>query len=839
MNTMMRKLVVAALGCGICSAQAYDLHIKTLTPITESRTPAGEAMTFYEDGEPQFAIVAWQENQGRGKLGNSHQSIIPAVRYLTTAFEKCFGKAPEVFKPSQTNEIAKYRYRLLVGDQPATRELGIDWTRIPDQGFVIRTFEKGLVIVGHDSILDPDYNRKPLDKNGASLGTMYGALDFTERFLGVRYYYIGDDGTIYPQQKDLTVAPVAYEDAPVFVMRGTPYSIFMPVGNEKRKEALAKYMPGKLDTSVTATWRVGGTLSTRHNHTPEPLSFTKGMTDEEKRKVFYTSPSGQFFHNPGGHFGNYFDVINLEGHFADIYAQAVKDYVASDGKVNPRNLGSMVNSTCVTYSQCDTMLVAADFMDDPVVKELGLVTPADIAFAKEESRALMRNICGRMHQYLARKLAEAAPNRTIAFSAYYNTLWAPTDPRWRFPEGVDIDVEVCDGSLATFPYSKHVIRRSQTLFGDWSAAMNGKPVSTAYLYNPGDAFMRSVFGEYVGQIVKVLGPRLGRNHINVDCGVIYPIFYSYYVLNRSQWNPAFDAAAAVDESFDLCCGPKVGAHMKDFHNYVRAMTMRWQTETEDYPKPKVTVADIDAMEGFLAKARAATVPGTVEARRFELMASYWPDKFDRLRKIAGYKHPHYNVTRVAADAVTVDGRADESVWKDAPSFRFFNVETGAPAYVPSTLKLAWDEKGLYGFFETIDPPVDAPAGKDIWAGDVTEMFVSQGETMEVWNQVAVDTLNRVWSQRKRELPIPQPADVQWNVAERGFKSAVTKDAKSWRIEFFAPFAMFADPAAPKKGDTWRFFFVKDRSDEPRVPDGTALVIQANSNVAQYDFIHFE
>ena len=836
----MKGMLFFALIGGAFAASAYDLHVKTLTPIVEQSVPAGEAMRFYENGEPQFAIVAWQENQGRGPLGNSQQSIVPAVRHLTNAFARCFGRAPVVFKPSETDAIAKYRYRLLVGDQPETRAMGIDFRRIPDQGFVIRTFPQGLVIVGNDTILDPEYNRRPLERNGAGKGTMYGALDFAERFLGVRYYYIGDDGTIFPRQTDLTVAPVAYADHPVFTMRGTPYSTFIPVGNEKRKAALAKYIPGRLDQSVVETWRIGGTLSTRHNHTPEPLSFTKGMTDAEKRKVFYTSPSGHFFHNPGGEFGNYFDVVNLEGHFSDIYAQAVKDYVASDGKVNPRNLGPMVNATSVTYAQCDTALEEADIIGHPVVKELGLITPEDVAFAKtEDRRGLMRNVCGRMHQYLVRKLHAAAPGRTICLSAYYNTLWAPTDPRWRFPEGVDIDVEVCDGWLASFPYSPRVIRRSQKLFGDWSAAMHGKPVSTAYLYNPGDAFMRSVFGEYVGQVVKVLGPRLGRHHINVDCGVIYPIFYSYYVLNKSQWNPDFDAAAAVDEAFDLCCGPAAGRHLRAFHDHVRAMAMRWQTETEDYPKPKVGVGDIDILEGHLARARAAVKPGTVEARRFELMASYWPDKFDRLRRISGYRHPHYTVKRVEGGSVTLDGKADEACWTDAPSFRFFNSETGAEPVAPAALKLIWDEKGVYGFFETIDPPVDAPPGRDIWSGDVVEMFFSQGESMEVWNQIAVDTQNRVWSQRKRELPIPQPVDKQWDVAARGFRSAVTKDAKSWRIEFFAPFAMFAEPAAPKKGETWRFFFVKDRASEPKAPDGTALVIQANANVAQYDFIHFD
>jgi len=45
MEAVIRKLVLAVLGCGICSAWAHDLHAKALTPIVEKAASADAAKT--------------------------------------------------------------------------------------------------------------------------------------------------------------------------------------------------------------------------------------------------------------------------------------------------------------------------------------------------------------------------------------------------------------------------------------------------------------------------------------------------------------------------------------------------------------------------------------------------------------------------------------------------------------------------------------------------------------------------------------------------------------------------------------------------------------------------
>ena len=826
---MRTGLSAFSLLLSAASLFGYDLHVRSLTPIVEQPVPAGEAIRLYENGEPQFAIVALRENGGRSRLGKCGYSIVPALTTLSNAFAKCFGKGPAVFKPAQTNEIAKYRYRILVGDQPEAVALGLDFRKLPDQGFAVRTFERGVAIVGNDTSLDPDYNRDPLDRKGDGLGTFYGVLDFCERFLGVRFYFPGADGTIFPPQKDLTVRPVSYVDRPVFQRRGTPYSIYLGVKDDKILSEMEKCCAtmrrwdGKGDTSIGGLWRVGGTTPPRHEHYPEPLSFTKGMSSNDLRRVFYTTTSGKLMYNPKGHFGNYYDIIHLDG-FAQVYADAVKEFIDSKGKVNPHGFqNGYINNTSVTYSQCDSFLRREMFIDDPVVKELGLVSADDLEFAKEEERGLTRNVCGRFHQHLAKLLATAAPGRTVCFSAYYNTLWAPTDPRWTLPGNVD--VEVCDGCLLTLPWCEKYRARSRALFGGWSKAMGGKPVGTAYLYNPGDPVMRAFVGENICEAVKVLGPLLGNAHINVDCCSDYRIFYAYYTMNKAQWNPALDPTAAIDEAFELCCGPKAGAVLKRFHRELFRIYRETCCRTGSF-RLELSGRDVMRFERALAKAKELVAPGSAEARRLALITSYWTDVFSRAGRKAGSRPAEYLVPRVKSSEVSVDGKADEAFWADVKPQAFFECRTGRPAYAPCALRLVRDDTGFVGFFETDDPPQK---------GDVVEFYFVQPK-WEEWHRIAVGADGRVLSDRKRELPIPQPVDTQWDVTKEGFTCRVFRTATRWGVEFHAPFRMFFEPREPWSNAVWKFNCVKTRAAEPRTHDGTSMTAGKDTDISAFSTI---
>ncbi|MBR2374634.1 MAG: DUF4838 domain-containing protein, partial [Lentisphaeria bacterium] len=79
----------------------------------------------------------------------------------------------------------------------------IDLAKIDRDGFVIAAFGNQILIAGWDA-LDAKMGE----------GSLYGALDFLERFAGVRFYFPGKYGTIFPAKKDWQVPVMTIYDRP-------------------------------------------------------------------------------------------------------------------------------------------------------------------------------------------------------------------------------------------------------------------------------------------------------------------------------------------------------------------------------------------------------------------------------------------------------------------------------------------------------------------------------------------------------------------------------------------------------------------------------------------------
>jgi len=461
------------------------------------------------------------------------------------------------------------------------------------------------------------------------------------------------------------------------------------------------------------------------------------------------------------------------------------------------------------------------------------VTDEDKDPAKTEERGQMRNIYGRFYQYMGNRLKKECPGKKLYCLVYYNSLWAPTDPRWKLPD--NIDVIVCDGQILAWGLCPEVQERSRKLFGDWKNALQGRPCSMAYVYTPG-VIARPIAIQHMGDVPKILGDTLGRDGIYFDSGVNYRIFYSFYAAAHQQWNPDFDAVAATEEAFDLCCGPEAGKYLKEFYrDYKRVVETRFMAKKDK--SAQLTVEEIARYEDLLAKAKATVPKGGDEEKRFNLIYDYWPQIFARERVIAAYKRPEYAVRKVADADVTLDGKGDEAFWKTATPMAFMNIKDGKAPRVPVSLRLAWSEKGVYGLFESAEAPYQLPE-KDMWSDDVAEVFLSQGLGQEEWHQFAFDSLGRQKAGRKRELPIPQPKDDQFKPTTWRVANDVAADR--WTAEFFVPFDVLWNPAPPKAGDKWLFNFAKTRmtKDDFECIEGTALTLGNNANMRMFDIIEF-
>ena len=825
MNVMKFVFLSFLAFCISFAAQGYDLNNKALTPVTHKKTPVHAPIKLVENGELRFAIAV--EN-GAEFNRKAKKCFNRAANSLADAFLLCTGKRPPVISVA---DAAKYPYVIYVGASKEARKAGIDPMKLPEQGFIIQTFPKGVYIVGHDSSVDPNYKKEPLDFRESSIGTFYAVCDFAERILGIRYFYPGKYGTYAPAIKNLDLKPFAYMDYPRFLARGFAWYMYVSFENDAMMKHWEPYM-GKLpkrNTSFASYWRMGSTAQPGGEHCPRPERIAAAYPDKIKT-LFYTSPTGKLWFNPKEHIGNYYNVLDLG--FIDVYMDALKKFYDSKGKVDVAGFGRGVNRDYVSFGVCDTYMPLSEIITDPTVRKLGLITKKDI---DSDPDGAMRNVYGRFYKHLADRIQTTFPGKKLFLLAYYNTKCAPD--RWKLPENVEI--YLCDGRLPLKTRSKEEMQKSEQLIKSWSAALGNRPIMRFWLYNTRmNPFARAVAGEFVGEV-----PRLFGKYMNPKGGMFFDLnggkdfwhyYYSLYAACRSQWNPAWDVDAGIDEHWNLFYGPKAGPYLKEFHRILKKAYIDYAVPSSDavaiYP---LTV--IDQLDKLLKQAEKQLKPGSVEMRRFRLFAQPWPKNLQTMRNRVAYEAPTHNVYRLlSSERFNVKGNNIENFWKKAKVMPLLDPRSGIKKMTyPSVVKLAWDNNALYGLVESsFDPAPDKK--RDIWHNSSFEIFFSPGMNKEIKYQLAFDAVGQRFSSMQRLLPIPQPVDLTWKAPGFMFKNFM-KNGK-WYAKFQIPFAMFG--TKPRVYESWNFNFVRNKLTDPREIVGNSMTMGNHHNTTLYGIIKF-
>ena len=153
MNIMKSVFLSLLAFCISFAVQGYDLNNKALTPVTHKKAPNHAPVKLVENGELRFAIAVDESAEFNRK---AKKCFTRSANSLASAFERCTGKRPPVISIA---DAGKYPFVIYVGASKEARKAGIDPMKLPEQGFIIQTFSKGVYIVGHDSSVDPNYKK--------------------------------------------------------------------------------------------------------------------------------------------------------------------------------------------------------------------------------------------------------------------------------------------------------------------------------------------------------------------------------------------------------------------------------------------------------------------------------------------------------------------------------------------------------------------------------------------------------------------------------------------------------------------------------------------------------
>ncbi len=193
-NTEMSKRITAK--------SPLDKHGKHLTKIDKN-----DSLAIVKNGKKNAEIVI---------QAGSPPVVEFAAKELQRFIKKSTGAKLKIVKKQTKGIVA-----IILGDSKAAREAGIKIADLPRDAFIIKKVGNAIYIAGKDAA-----KKKPEKALKSSVwaqhyqrATLFGVYDFLERFLGVRFYFPGDIGTVVPKHKTLTIPTMDIVEAPDFMQR--------------------------------------------------------------------------------------------------------------------------------------------------------------------------------------------------------------------------------------------------------------------------------------------------------------------------------------------------------------------------------------------------------------------------------------------------------------------------------------------------------------------------------------------------------------------------------------------------------------------------------------------
>ena len=605
----------AASDLGVLSSTP-DYQTKALNKVTFLKTPEHADLTLIEGGRLRFAIVAAQKEEEAFtgpdglKLQDGQKSVRKAVRVICEGFRRACGKTPVVVEPDDPS-LENWPCWLVVGKNAVTDRMGLKPYELPQEGFEVRTFARGIVIAGMDGFRVPgtfdiyDFRSRRMTCNG----TVWGVWDFLERFLDQRVYYPGFGGELVPPLGvTFTVRPVAYRDAPKYWSRG--YSI-----------------------NGHGAYRSGNSSRFFGGESPHPFDLIRAFPD--KTNELFVTQKGKLQCDPKTYGKNFFDVSNPV--FAETLAGAFAKYFETKGAYNPLWGGTFIpNSEWCWFGQCDRGGLIETEWSKPYI-ERNVDKQNHLTPTNYPGSAAMSSVYAAFFDRFGRLMEKAAPGRKVACEVYSDYLYPPTKWTKKLPD--NIRIMTCFG---TPPMVKNEGFRAayRRVYEGWRALTSGPIVP--YIYSAGWSFgagiQLSLQGWYMGDYLKEYADLFDeRAAYACLCGWTKLFFPAIDLCARAMWNPDFDRRSHMDEMWRRLY-PRSGAALRRFHDGVIDI---WETKTMPrnpdvyynslagprYANLYETFDEkwmLESLELF-AEARAAAVPGTREGAAVEKFVRPWID----------------------------------------------------------------------------------------------------------------------------------------------------------------------------------------------------------------------
>jgi len=738
---------------------AAALQAADLMPVKFQSAPKHAPIPLVDKGKTTAAIVLRSEGT---------KDLKPMVRELQEVFKLTTGVDLPVISPKAAEKHEGVLINL--GDWDGAATLGLVGSKMPIEGFAIKTAPNAVFIVGHDD------NEVDGVKDAVSSGTAWGVSEFMERYLGARWYWPTEiDGRSIAEQKTITIAPVHLTDAPDFRKREyfPPFSNLRGYGKQQFASVLGPLREG-------SSWPV--LLGVHTPRWQKREEFTQGRPE-----IFQKNQDGS---------RNFMMLDYAHPRTLETYLEEIEDHVKNGTKKD------FIRGKTVTVSPAD--LSVNSYSD-----EARALWDADAGKYGQASKVMAEFVLK-----LGKAMEKRFPDLNILYLPYMNYTLAPDG--YKFPGNVY--VELC-GMPGIAQYKEPTIRaEDQANMEKWVAA-TGHPV-TDWHYScwPADrtnapfAYPNVLQAFYRDNREKTMGTFINGGDDNE--------WLRFHVTLRNWmkllWSVDYNVNAGLDEFARRMFGAASGTVREILALQVSGWEeSRWPDATltaqsvygVSYPR-----TTLEKFQALFAKAHEQVKGDELATRRLAFLEAPFQDFYSEFARVMDGEGLQHMVAMKVMENPKLDGQLGDPVWKDAPpaTLRVRKKDgTQVEPKFPTTVQAVWTLDGITFGIHMVEPDVKnlkaEVTSRDhafTWHDDCVEIFIDvSGKNAGEFVQLLVNSAGAV-----QDL---KTGDETFNL--ENVKTAIHKGDGEWSMEVFIPYADLDYEKASAGGEKWGIQITRHRA----------------------------
>jgi hypothetical protein len=603
-----------------------------------------------------------------------------------------------------------------------------DAQKMPEESFAVKSFSRGIMLVGNDRGAVVGRNSGTLNLRNAywSKGTFFAAVDFLQRMIGCRFYFPGRLGTVTAdfKNKTLIIPGISYTDKPVFSFRASSYD-----HHGFTDDAEAETGSIKERSEWGSIMRLGDVHNQITSHTDN--NWNKLFAKSHPEYFALREDGSRMIGDHGAQSVQrcYSSASGLQAQLDEIekYYKDGKDYTA-------------FASQNVAPDQKYIRWWPNDGFNGCHCESCMKLTDPQAPFSRRHSRLIWDYI-----SRLAKECKQRWPDKKLLVPAYSTFRVIPDDVV--VPDNVEI-IPVLPGNGFSLAYLKEpacqelskadIIRLQKLNSGKVWMWMHypHRPRISSQLHTPYPA--PHIMKDFVKSNQNVFSGFYLNGHKTTVLALDSVMLYLWF---QMLWDPGIDVDAVSDEYCNLMFGPAA----ETMKQYFAILTDRWENTRwkikldyanasnflealipqscyfgETYPR-KVR----DELEIKLNKALKETPADSIYHQRMNWMIA-GTKKFFVQGKF--YDSGNSIKTTAAALSPVIDGELND--WNNVPALQLADNTSGQKVELQTNIKTAFDSSNLY-----ISGVVSAPGGKfdtpgekqsrdcPLWRKDNIELFI--------------------------------------------------------------------------------------------------------------------